>query len=483
MDNPIPPISSLESSGIFEKIFWKVQMRRRVSFARFPEPDKQLLQSAAEERLPRPGFDRQVPREVVPGLPQPATSRRQNSERRERLGPVTPWQAERKTVSVDRQRALSARPASPVPIDNLRLSAPEIREIEDEFSTIKGPEAWPEVVEDRSEEPVPFPPSPASPPPPAPPPDLGTDRGEPTGSEGSQDDDIDKEIREELESKLILNLSMHFRDQTPCEKFFITYVQTPQRWRRVTITCDYRGAPPDSLERDLQSLRFQRDKSARIYESIRASLPDIRFYDTVTNLKLETRNGGLHVYVTEDINEITPYPTVPAVQPSDLCAIDFINQFDKPPLASARKNIVPASWVTRLDEGIKTLSNQKIRRGLRGLVNGLSDLSTYEAIMTYRSAPVSATAETLKLEGSPAIFKLGNYQKIRRGLRGLVNGFKVSAVADTGADRNVVTAAFAKQRSLKLEGSPAIFKLGNSKFVQSLGNILSMAQIQYSLLH
>lgn len=406
-------------------------MRRRVSFARFPEPDKQLLQSAAEERLPRPGFDRQVPREVVPGLPQPATSRRQNSERRERLGPVTPWQAERKTVSVDRQRALSARPASPVPIDNLRLSAPEIREIEDEFSTIKGPEAWPEVVEDRSEEPVPFPPSPASPPPPAPPPDLGTDRGEPTGSEGSQDDDIDKEIREELESKLILNLSMHFRDQTPCEKFFITYVQTPQRWRRVTMTCDYRGAPPDSLERDLQSLRFQRDKSARIYESIRASLPDIRFYDTVTNLKLETRNGGLHVYVTEDINEITPYPTVPAVQPSDLCAIDFINQFDKPPLASARKNIVPASWVTRLDEGIKTLSNQKIRRGLRGLVNG----------------------------------------------------FKVSAVADTGADRNVVTAAFAKQRSLKLEGSPAIFKLGNSKFVQSLGNILSMAQIQYSLLH
>lgn len=60
-------------------------------------------------------------------------------------------------------------------------------------------------------------------------------------------------------------------------------------------------------------------------------------------------------------------------------------------------------------------------------------------------------------------------QKTRRGLRGLVNGFKVSAVADSGANRNVITAAFAKQRSLKIEGSPATFKLGNSTFVQSLG--------------
>lgn len=65
-------------------------------------------------------------------------------------------------------------------------------------------------------------------------------------------------------------------------------------------------------------------------------------------------------------------------------------------------------------------------------------------------------------------------QKIRRGLRGLVNGFKVSAIADSGADRNVVTAAFAKRRSLEIEGSPAIFKLGNSTFVQSLGVVRMM---------
>ena len=124
---------------------------------------------------------------------------------------------------------------------------------------------------------------------------------------------MDEEIKEELEKKWILNLSMHFRDHSPREKFFLTYAETPHRWRRVTISCNYRDAPPGSLERDLQSLQYQRDKSARIYESIRMSLQDIQFYDTVTNLKLETRDDMLHVHVTEDTNEIIPYPPTSAV--------------------------------------------------------------------------------------------------------------------------------------------------------------------------
>jgi serine/threonine protein kinase len=115
-------------------------------------------------------------------------------------------------------------------------------------------------------------------------------------------------IEMELEKRWILNLSMHFRDRSEREKFFVTYAEAPNRWRRVTISCDYRGAPPDSLEQDLKELRYQRDKCARIYESIRESLPEIQFYDTVTNLKLETRDGRLHVHVTEDVNEIIPYP-------------------------------------------------------------------------------------------------------------------------------------------------------------------------------
>lgn len=150
---------------------------------------------------------------------------------------------------------------------------------------------------------------------------------EPPKSEASLNGSVDDEIREELEKKWILNLSMHFRDHSPREKFFLTYAETPKKWRRVTVSCDYRDAPIDSLERDIQSLQYQRDKSARIYESIRASLPEIQFYDTVTNLKLETREERLHVHVTEDVNEIIPYPSVSAVQylkckrirESDLC--------------------------------------------------------------------------------------------------------------------------------------------------------------------
>jgi len=124
----------------------------------------------------------------------------------------------------------------------------------------------------------------------------------------------DRDLQAELESTWILNLSMHFRDKSDREKFFVTYAQQPNRWCRVTISCDYRDAPPSSLESDLKSLKFQRDKNKRIYEAIRESLPDIEFYDTVTNLKLETEDGQLHVHVTEDINEIIPYPSVDFVE-------------------------------------------------------------------------------------------------------------------------------------------------------------------------
>lgn len=116
------------------------------------------------------------------------------------------------------------------------------------------------------------------------------------------------DLRDELDTRWILNLSMHFRDKSDREKFFVTYAETPNHWRRVTISCDYRNAEPGSLEMDLKELQFQRDKSMQIYESIRDSLPEIQFYDTVTNLKLETTDGRLHVHVTEDVNEIIPYP-------------------------------------------------------------------------------------------------------------------------------------------------------------------------------
>lgn len=312
-DTPTPLTSPGETTDKTEKL----RMWHRFSFARFSKRDEQLCPPAGQKQEPRPGFGRRLSRKVVPGLPRPTTFRRQNSERREKLRPVKPSIVERRAVSaisVDRRRAASARPASPPLIDVQKRSAPEIGE--DGFSTITRRETWSERAVHTPEEGQTRPPSPPPPPPPPPPSlplDANTDSNDPAPVEEDPDNEIDEEIREELEKKWILNLSMHFRDQSPREKFFLTYAETPQRWRRVTISCDYRDAPEDSLERDLQNLQFQRDKSARIYESIRSSLGDIQFYDTVTNLKLETRDDRLHVHVTEDINEKIPYPTVYAV--------------------------------------------------------------------------------------------------------------------------------------------------------------------------
>lgn len=130
------------------------------------------------------------------------------------------------------------------------------------------------------------------------------------------------DLKLELENKWILNLSMHFRDRSDREKFFVTYRQGPGLWRRVTVSCDYRKAESDSLESQLKQLQFQRDKSARIYEAIRDLLPDIQFYDIVTNLKLETTEGRLHIHVTEDVLEKpghfpSSHPSSPQQKPSE----------------------------------------------------------------------------------------------------------------------------------------------------------------------
>lgn len=101
-----------------------------------------------------------------------------------------------------------------------------------------------------------------------------------------------------------LNHRMQFHDYSSGEKFWFTYVEESGKLRRITVSCDYRNALTESLENDLQALRFQRDKSALIYESISMSLPDIQFYDTVTNLRLQTVDDRLQVHVTEDANEI-----------------------------------------------------------------------------------------------------------------------------------------------------------------------------------
>lgn len=133
-----------------------------------------------------------------------------------------------------------------------------------------------------------------------------------TDYENNEEEDSDDPaaLQAEYARRWILNLSMSFRDKSEREKFFVTFAETPTKWRRLTISLDYRTAPEGSLEADLKSLHYQRDKSFRVFEAIRESLGDIQYYDTVTNLKLETTEDDcqLHIHVREDANEIVQFP-------------------------------------------------------------------------------------------------------------------------------------------------------------------------------
>jgi len=253
----------------------------------------------------KPGLIRRVSRKVVPGLPRVQTFKRQQSEKRTNLAPVKPTPAERRAVSVDR-RAIISRTTSNTGTSSgagyhafPRASAPELFDRGDGHGL---PTFIPSLMTSPHEEPeyTPL--------------DLAS-------SQDSRADDIpdnspygdaesvadtrsvtSTQIHEELEKTWILNLSMHFRDKSKREKFFVTYRERDTIWRRVTVSVDYRGAPANSLEDDLLHTKFQREKSSKIYEAIRESLGEIQFYETVTNLKLQTTDGRLHVHVVEDVN-------------------------------------------------------------------------------------------------------------------------------------------------------------------------------------
>lgn len=272
-------------------------------------------------------LNRRSSRKVVPGLPRPLTFKRMQSEMRDNLLEVPVEPEQRRATSADRKPSIvSKRNPSPPPISIPSVSAPDVlsphesdihkqeQEKEQHFQepTIGGgpdsnlPAGARQV--DYSIENLPEVETTAPPPI-----DLEDSYLEHESHHSASDVD-DVRLQEELEAKWILNLSMHFRDLSDREKFFVTFAEEPNKWRRVTVSCDYRKLEPDSLESDLKSLHYQRDKSARVYEAIRDSLRDIQFYDTVTNLKLETSDGRLHVHVTEDVNEIIPYPSISAIE-------------------------------------------------------------------------------------------------------------------------------------------------------------------------
>ncbi|KAF2663929.1 hypothetical protein BT63DRAFT_115447 [Microthyrium microscopicum] len=252
-------------------------------------------------------------RKVLPGLSRPLTFTRQNSERRDRLFPYQPDADERRALSVDRRIPnINTRAHSPPPQPTLpSRSAPDISSVfEDVHDEPIAHDTELERQADRAIQQVISPlelstvelREPQTP-------QLAQHPSTSLASIDQVNDDHERLlIQAELEAKWILNLSMHFKDRSDREKFFVTYAQEPNKWRRLTVSCDYRNPSPDSLEEDLKSLKYQQDKSARIYESIRDSLLDIQFYSTVTNLKLKTMDGRLHVHCSEDLNEVISYP-------------------------------------------------------------------------------------------------------------------------------------------------------------------------------
>nr|POE87886.1 putative serine/threonine-protein kinase pbl4 [Quercus suber] len=251
-------------------------------------------------------------RAPIPSLPRPQSFHRQESERRERLEEVVSNPEKRQESSVEfrrRTRGSSAsavrRPSSPTPLCLPTISsASELEPSNHSRPQGTNEQTGSDALHQRRRE------LPALTPLRIPTHDDHEDA--PEVARGGDDGEVDQmSLQEEHDQRWILNLSMHFRDKSNREKFFVTYAESPSQWRRLTISLDYRTAPEGSLEADLNTLHYQRDKSLRIYEAIRDSLGDIQYYSTVTNLKLSTtpEDGQLHVHVREDANEVIQYPS------------------------------------------------------------------------------------------------------------------------------------------------------------------------------
>ena len=316
---PSPASSSIRDSASQSQSLWRrlINLGREKDHGTSSAPSNAAPSSrgpaSESDDASRGGLIRRVSRKVVPGLPRAQTFKRQQSERRTELEPVQQTPAERRAVSVDRRlhpsvshtssnprasapdflntsfsdtpsvASLQSAPASPILSEKEKL-VETIGVLDVAQSTIVEPEEEGSFVPD------------------------GTSIFETHSITSSQYDTM---IHDELERIWILNLSMHFRDKSKREKFFVTYRENDTHWRRVTVSLDYRLAPENSLEMELVKTKFQRDKSAKIYEAIRESLADIQFYDTVTNLKLQTNDSRLHVHVVEDVNvRASPPPSL-----------------------------------------------------------------------------------------------------------------------------------------------------------------------------
>ncbi len=473
------PLSHTDSA---ETSWWEKSPFRRKISAKELEANKQLQSPFA------PDFGGSG--KFVPSLPRPGTFKRQDSERRERLIPLETISSENEFTA--KSKKFGCRTISPkecaldYEANNPAKSETSIND-DTTFTANSG------TTDHQTISPI-----------------DGTfidEANDPTKSEFFTNNDTtvdidtparepsDEQIQHEVETKWILNLSMHFRDGTPQEKFFITYAETPTKWRRATVSCDYRNAPPDSLEEELKALHYQRDKSAAIYEAIRDSLPEIQFYDTVTNLKLETREGRLHVDVTEDVNELGHYPThdfgviswerrerwakqifqgLSNIHETGFVQGDFT--LSRPLHASSSSSVSVAQADMTIDPGSVDYSwIGRLAQVAMTSAPGLDDSSRSE-VRELQDSKKERTMLELKRFFDKPIQKAG-LVKLKQGLVGFANGANIAAMADTGSRENIISAAYAKDLGLNVEGSPSSFKIGNAQKIQSLGKHYPMSGI------
>ena len=115
--------------------------------------------------------------------------------------------------------------------------------------------------------------------------------------------------------------------------------------------------------------------------------------------------------------------------------------------------------------------------GVPGFMNGTGTSELPDTGSTYINALDSL--EKGSLAGTKKTIS-----KVKRGLSGFVNGTRATALPDTGSTRNVVSEAFAKEMQLEIKGSPSKFVLGNSRMIESLGELLppSLVHLSYNWL-
>ena len=301
----------------------------------------------------------------------------------------------------------------------------------------------------------------------------------------------EEQIRQELGTKWILERSSMPYGQRG-EKFYVTYAETPNKWRKIILSCDYRNAPPDSLEHELKAIQLdQRAQSAMIYVELRSSLPYIQFYDTVTNLRLETRDERLYVHVTEDANDFEDMLTWDMIHEDQESTrrLQFPNQNYpwRSKIFKSEVSEIKVPW-TRLDpfsaerqswnDSFKFRDElflvdppnsilSKAKQGLMDLKRSMDARALAEKIRLRISALSASHVQTAGLKKAPNS-RLG---KFKQGLMGYANGADATAMADTGSRENIMSASYAKKLGLKVKGSASSFKIGNSQKIKSLGKL------------